>query len=136
MKVHNPMTTKPSEKLVTILIPNYKTLEITKICLRLIRKFTDFNLVDVIVIDNNSNDASLDYLRTLKWITLLVRKAAEPETPVILHARALDLVMEKVNTPYVLSIHTDIFVKDKAWIQFCLPLLLIIKTWQVLGHGN
>lgn len=120
MKVHNTMTTKLSKKLVTILIPNYKTLEITKICLRLIRKFTDFNLVDVIVIDNNSNDTSLDYLRTLKWITLIERKATEPETPVISHARALDLAMEKVNTPYVLSIHTDTFVKDKAWIQFLL----------------
>jgi hypothetical protein len=42
MKVHNPMTTKPSEKLVTILIPNYKTLEITQICLRLIYKIYRF----------------------------------------------------------------------------------------------
>ena len=79
------MITSASEKLVTILVPNYKTLEITKICLRLIRKFTDFNVVDVIVIDNNSNDASLDYLKTLKWITLLERKATEAETPAASH---------------------------------------------------
>ena len=73
----NIMITTSPEKLVTILVPNYKTPEITKICMRLIRKFTDFNVVDVIVIDNNSNDASLDYLKTLKWITLLERKATE-----------------------------------------------------------
>lgn len=120
MKVLNPMTTKPSEKLVTILIPNYKTLEITKICLRLIRKLTDFNIVDVIVIDNNSNDASLDYLKTLKWITLLERKSIETEAPAVSHSNALDFALDKVKTPYVLSIHTDTFVKHKAWIQFLL----------------
>ena len=112
---------KPSsEKLVTILVPNYKTPEITKICMRLIRKFTDFNVVDVIVIDNNSNDASLDYLKTLKWITLLERKATEAETPAMSHSNALDFALDKVKTPYVLSIHTDTFVKDKTWIQFLL----------------
>jgi hypothetical protein len=114
------MITPSSEKLVTILVPNYKTLEITKICMRLIRKFTDLNVVDVIVIDNNSNDASLDYLKTLKWITLLERKATEAETPAASHSNALDFALDKVKTPYVLSIHTDTFVKDKAWIQFLL----------------
>ena len=114
------MITPSSEKLVTILVPNYKTPEITKICMRLIRKFTDFNVVDVIVIDNNSNDASLDYLKTLKWITLLERKATEAETPAMSHSNALDFALDKVKTPYVLSIHTDTFVKDKTWIQFLL----------------
>lgn len=51
-----------SNKEVTILIPNYKTPDITKICLRLIRKHTDFSKVEVIVVDNHSNDASLAYL--------------------------------------------------------------------------
>ncbi|PPC92474.1 MAG: glycosyltransferase, partial [Methylotenera sp.] len=52
-----------SKKLVTILVPNYKTLEITKICMRLLRKYTNFDQVEVIAIDNNSQDASVEYLR-------------------------------------------------------------------------
>ena len=43
-------------QIVTILIPNYKTLELTKVCLRLIRKFTNLDQAKVIVIDNDSQD--------------------------------------------------------------------------------
>ena len=50
-----------TEKRVTILVPNYKTLLITQICLRLLRKHTDPNIADVIVIDNDSQDTSTEY---------------------------------------------------------------------------
>jgi len=48
------------KKLVTILIPNYKTPELTKLCLRLIRKHTDSDKIHVIVIENDSNDSSIE----------------------------------------------------------------------------
>jgi glycosyltransferase involved in cell wall biosynthesis len=105
---------------VTILIPNYKTLELTKLCLRLVRKHTDPNLAQVIVIDNDSQDESLEYLRTLQWITLIERKHIPGETPALSHSRALDMALEKVTTPYVLSIHTDTLVRNKEWLSFLL----------------
>lgn len=125
------------QKQVTILIPNYKTPEITKICLRLIRKHTDFNQVEVIVIDNDSNDASLAYLKTLKWITLIERKSNTLETPPLSHSRALDLALSQVKTPYVLSIHTDTFVKRGDWLQILLspfennPKLAGVGSWKL-----
>jgi len=39
-----------NKKIATILIPNFKTYKLTKVCLRLIRKFTDLNKVEVRVI--------------------------------------------------------------------------------------
>ena len=39
----------------TICIPNYKTLDFTRLCLRSIRKFTKYPY-EVIVVDNNSQD--------------------------------------------------------------------------------
>jgi hypothetical protein len=42
---------------VTILIPPYKTLELTKLYLRLTKKLTE-NLARVIVINGNSKNAS------------------------------------------------------------------------------
>jgi len=36
-----------TEPLLTILIPHYKTLEITKLCLRLLRKNTDLNMAQL-----------------------------------------------------------------------------------------
>ena len=55
-----------STKQVTIIVPNYKTYQLTKVCLRLLRKNTDLNHADVIVVDNNSNDESSKYLKSLK----------------------------------------------------------------------
>ncbi len=111
---------------VTILIPNYKTLWLTQLCLRLIRKHTDLQLAKVIVIDNDSADDSLDYLRTLKWIELIERKKIPGEEPALGHSRALDLALAlalalaTVTTPYVLSIHTDTLVRNNRWLPFLL----------------
>lgn len=121
-------------KKVTILVPNYRTPEITKICLRLLRKHTDFSLAHVIVVDNNSGDASLEYLRGLKWITLLERKGKPGEAPVMSHARALDLALTLVETPYVISIHTDTFIKRSDWLE---PLLKPLEqNPKVAGVGS
>lgn len=120
--------------LVTILIPNYKTVELTKLCLRLIRKYTDPMIAKVIVIDNDSQDASTEYLRTLSWIELIERKAIAGELPALSHARALDLGLERVTTPYVLSIHTDTLVKHPKWLEFLLSA--IEKKSSIAGVGS
>ncbi len=120
--------------LVTILVPNYKTAELTKLCLRLIRKYTDLTQAKVIVIDNDSQDASLDYLRTVAWIELIERQAIPGETPIQSHSRALDLALERVTTPYVLSIHTDTLIKDPRWLAFLLSH--IEHDPQVAGVGS
>lgn len=122
---------------VTILIPNYKTLELTQLCLRLIRKHTDANLAKVIVIDNDSNDESLNYLRTLKWIELIERQQISHESPSLSHSRALDLALERVSTPYVLSIHTDTLVRNNQWLPFLLseinqnPNIAGVGSWKL-----
>lgn len=119
---------------VTILIPNYKTLALTKLCLRLIRKHTDLSLAKVIVIDNDSRDDSLDYLRTLKWIELIERQAIPGESPALSHSRALDLALERVTTPYVLSIHTDTLMRNTEWLPFLLNR--IQKNPNIGGVGS
>lgn len=123
-----------SSPLVSILIPNYKTLDLTKLCLRLLKKHTDPALVKLIVIDNDSNDASTAYLRTLKGITLIERPAVPGEQPVSAHSNALDLAMKQVDTPYVLSIHTDTLVKRPDWLPFLLSE--IQKRDTIAGVGS
>lgn len=103
---------------LTILIPHYKTLELSKLCLRSIKLFTDLDKVKVIVIDNDSNDQSLEYLRSINWIKLIERKDIAAESPAKMHAKALDLGMEHVKTKYVLSIHTDTIVTSSEWLSF------------------
>jgi GT2 family glycosyltransferase len=123
-----------TQRLVTILIPNYKTLELTKLCLRLLRKYTDPKKAKVMVIDNDSKDESLDYLRTLEWIELIERKAVPGESPVQSHSRALDMCLERVTTPYALSIHTDTLVKHPQWLEFLLAQ--IAKSPTIAGVGS
>jgi GT2 family glycosyltransferase len=119
---------------VTILVPNYKTPELTKLCLRLLRKFTDLSKAKVVVIDNDSQDASLDYLRSLSWIELVERTVIPGESPPLSHARALDLALARINTPYVLSIHTDTLVHHPQWLNFLLAH--IKKDHNIGGIGS
>lgn len=124
------MPSKP----VTILVPNYKTLELTKICLRLIRKHTPQDAYKIIAIDNASNDASVEYLRSLPWITLLERDISDDPRPGLSHSRALDLALAQTDTPYVLSIHTDTFVHHPQWLSYLLTQ--IEKSPDIAGVGS
>ena len=103
------------------------------LCLELIRKYTDQSLARVIVVDNDSKDDSLEYLRSLKWITLVERTATQSESAHVSHARALDLAFKEVDTEFVLSIHTDTLVLRNDWLDF---LLKHFEYSQVAGVGS
>jgi len=79
--------------------------------------------VRVVVIDTHSNDASLDYLRSLSWIILIERTPVAGESPAIAHAGALDLGLDVADTPYVLSIHTDTIVVRRGWLELLINRL-------------
>ncbi|MCQ2353091.1 MAG: glycosyltransferase [Victivallaceae bacterium] len=104
---------------VTIIIPNYKTAELTKLCLRSLRLHTDLDRIRIIVIDNNSADESLEYLKKIPYITLVERDTAG-ENACLMHKRALDLGIKMTTTPYVLVFHTDTIVLDDNWLDFLL----------------
>ena len=99
----------------TICIINYKTLELTKCCLRSIRKFTKYPY-EVIVIDNGSNDESLDYLKSLGWIRLIERNTKNDLNGGHSHAIALDLGLTNCNTEFFISMHTDTIVRKENWL--------------------
>jgi hypothetical protein len=129
------MTIKNSENaVVTILLPHYRTPELAKLCLRSLKKHTDLNKIKVIVIDNNSADDSVDYLRSLQWITLIERETIDGESPSESHVRAMALGMEQVTTPYVLSLHTDTIVTSDSWLDFLLDSIQTEKA--IAGVGS
>lgn len=129
------MTTDGPE--VTVLLPNYRTPELTRLCLRLLRKHTPPGRIQVIAVDNDSGDDSTRYLRSLGWITLIERPRVPDEKPWIAHARALDLGLERASAPYVLSIHTDTLVRGPSWLD-CLmrpmqadPAVAGVGSWKL-----
>ena len=123
-----------SSPILTILIPHYKTLSLIKLCLQYLKKYTDLNKVKIIIIDNNSADGTVEFLRTVKWVSLIERKTNKQDDPGHMHAKALDLGLEKVDTPYVLSIHTDTFVVNEKWLDFLINELE--KSKNIAGVGS
>ncbi len=99
----------------TICIANYKTLDFTRLCLRSIRKFTRYPC-KVIVVDNNSQDESLEYLKSLKWIRLIERDTKNDPSGGYSHASAMDLGVENCNTRLFISMHSDTFVQKANWL--------------------
>ncbi|NBF13238.1 glycosyltransferase [Pseudomonas sp. Fl4BN1] len=96
----------------SIVLVNYKSLELTKTCLQLLHQALQGQGVPVFVVDNDSRDASCDYLRSLNWINLIERKPSAPEAGNVAHGRALDLALERVETEYLFLLHSDTFIYD------------------------
>lgn len=99
----------------TICVVNYKTPDFTRLCLRSIRKFTRY-ASETIVVDNNSQDESLDYLRGLKWIRLIERDSGDDPGGGFSHGAALDQGLNSCNTEFFVSMHSDTFVQRANWL--------------------
>ena len=107
---------QPVKPKATICVANYKTLDFTRLCLRSIRKFTKYPY-NVIVVDNNSQDDSLEYLKTLNWIKLIQRDTSTDVSGGHSHAAALELGLENCNTEFFISMHSDTFVQKTGWLS-------------------
>ena len=129
----NPVFPVESYKSFSIVIVNYKTPEITKICLDLLHQHLGNDNVPIWVVDNNSADESTEYLRSLDWINLIERSAPGPEIGHIAHGKALDLVLQRVETDYLFLMHTDTFVFDKN--VFPMMLSKCLKNPKVVAVG-
>ena len=121
---------------VSIILPNYKTPDLTRLCLRSLRKYTSHDAIRIFVVDNASGDESLDYLRSLDWIRLIERAPADIAgmKPALMHTTAMDLAFQEVDTPFVLSFHTDTIVYSPDWLDFLLGR--ISRADNIAGVGS
>lgn len=118
---------------VSIALVNYKTPEVTKLCLELLHNVLDEKKFKIWVVDNDSQDESLKYLQSLKWINLIERKTVPNEEGFMAHGRALDLILDKVNTDYLLLIHTDTLIYDAGIVNRMLEELSNNKSAAAIG---
>ena len=110
--------TGPLEPVVSIIIPHYQTVDLAKLCLRAIRKYTCDIPFEVIVVDNNSQDnESLCYLRTVDWIRLIER-TKNVGLKGKGHKEAIDIGISKARGKYVLSFHTDTIPIREDWLTW------------------
>jgi glycosyltransferase involved in cell wall biosynthesis len=105
--------------ILSIIIPQYKTLELTRLCIRAIKQFSILH-PEIIVVDNNSKDASLDYLKKIKNITLIENKRECNGADA--HRLALDLGIKKARGQWILLFHSDSIVLRKGWDEDLIDL--------------
>ena len=117
----------------SIVLVNYKTLDITKACLELLHKHVGHRNIPVWVVDNDSADESVEYLRSLDWINLIERKPAGKEAGHMAHGRALDMALARVSTDYLFLLHTDTFIYDES--VFDMMLSKCLNDPQVAAAG-
>lgn len=113
----------------SIAMVNYKTLELTKIALELLKKHIDngeldADRVEVWVVDNHSQDASTEYLRSLDWIHLIERAPAGKEQGFEAHGRGLDMILSSIDTDYLFLLHTDTFIYEPSVFDMMLSYCL------------
>jgi GT2 family glycosyltransferase len=131
MKVFD-LPTQPASNFSLVLV-NYKTLDLTRMCLELLREHVTENQIPVWVVDNDSADGSLEYLRSLDWINLIERPSPGKEAGHIAHGKALDLALDQVATDYLFLLHTDTFVYDKE--VFAMMMRECTKTPGIAAVG-
>ena len=86
------------------------------------------------VIDNNSQDESTEYLKSLDWIDLVERKdEANDSSGGYAHVAALDMGLERCETEYFMSMHSDAFVHKDGWLEWMMSNFL--KDDQVVCVG-
>jgi glycosyltransferase involved in cell wall biosynthesis len=120
----------------TLCVVNYKTLDLTRLCLRSIRKFTR-PPYEVIVVDNNSQDASTDYLRSLTWIRLIERTdKTNDSSGGYAHAAALDMALAQTQTEFFGSLHSDTFVRRENWLGELLAFFAEDPKIACVGGGK
>ncbi|HUU30715.1 MAG TPA: glycosyltransferase, partial [Phycisphaerae bacterium] len=102
--------------LASIVIPHYQTETLVRLCLRAIRRFTD-SPFETIVVDNHSQDGSLEYLRRVGWIRLIERSGETEHEAVYAHASAMDLGTAAARGRWLVSLHTDTIVRREGWLR-------------------
>ena len=123
---HEPAPEKPSEPLVTLIIPTAGNgLPDLEACLFAVDQHCDPDLTRLIIVDNASLDDTFEYLEELK-------KKEFFGCEVLVNSRnygfgaSVNQALEKVTTPYVCVMHNDVTLVDNA------PLKLI----QLLEHTD
>jgi len=123
------------DDLASIVIPHYRTPDLARLCLRAIRRLTD-HPYEVIVVDNHSDDGSLESLREVRWIRLIARGPETEAEAVLAHASAMDLGTREARGRWLVSLHTDTIVRREGWLGMLIGRLKAAPNAAALGSGK
>lgn len=108
---------KSTRPRITVCIPHWQVRRYMAVCLRSIRKHSSRYDLEVIVVDNGSRDASLDYLRSLDWIRLIERPEEVHTNWPLNVFTAWDCGLQQATGDYYVTMHSDVFVRRDGWLD-------------------
>lgn len=73
-KFHYNQINSGKVKFTSIIILTYNQLEYTKLCIQSIRKFTDTDKYEIIIVDNNSTDGTVEWLKSQKDLKIIYNR--------------------------------------------------------------
>lgn len=118
---------------ITVCIPHWQVRRYITVCLRSIKEHSRNYNLDVLVIDNGSQDDSLDYLRSLSWIRLIERPDESQDNWPRNVFTAWDRGIAASDSDYFVTMHSDVFVKRDGWLD---PMLQAMTSdFNVAGAG-
>jgi len=123
------------DDLASIVIPHYRTPDLARLCLRAIRRLTD-HPYEVIVVDNDSADGSVEALGEVQWIRLIRRGRETEAEAVYAHASAMDIGTRAARGRWLVSLHTDTIVRREGWLAALVGRLKATPDAAALGAGK
>ena len=115
--------------MVTIIIVNENTKDALELCLLSIRKYTEYPF-ELIVVDNSSQDGSVDLLKKVNGVKVINISGLGIEDR---HGNALNIGVQYVRTEYFLILDSDIEILDYNWLT---ELVAKIKDSQGVFLGE
>jgi GT2 family glycosyltransferase/lipopolysaccharide biosynthesis regulator YciM len=117
MKPHNPNGENEKElhmeqatdDLVSIIILTYNNLFYTRETIKSIKKYTDIHY-EIIIIDNNSTDGTVEYLLNIPGINLILNNSNRG------FAAGCNQGISAAKGKYILLLNNDVIVSDK-WLE-------------------
>jgi len=103
---------------VTIVIPNWNTGGLLRVCLASLIRYTR-HPYRILVVDNASDDASRETLEDAaeQGLIQLVTREDPKHDGAPEHAAALDLGLELSETPYVFTLDSDAWARREGWLS-------------------
>jgi len=102
---------KDTNPLVSIIIPVWNKVELTKQCLEALFNNTTYSNYEVIVVDNNSTDSTAEYLVSL---VKRVKVATNPEN--LGFAKAINIGVQIANGDYLVFLNNDT-IPLNGWLE-------------------
>ncbi len=104
----------------SIVIPHYRTPELTTLCVRCINKFKRLRC-EVLIVDNSPDDPGIETLRNVPNVRVISNPSGE--VGVQAHKKALALGVESARTEWVFLFHSDTIPVKSGWDEKALNLV-------------